>query len=77
MIEIINLTDILDDIIINAITLFFACIVMVVADICILIIAALATFLFGPQTYIIPLETLMFIISATFGIYFVVWGCNG
>lgn len=69
MIKIANLNDILVDIFINAITIFFACIVMLVADICVL----LATFLFGPQTDIIPLETLMFVFSAAVGVYFILF----
>lgn len=72
MIKIMNFDDILDKILIIAITTFFSCIVMIVADFCVLIIAAVATFLFGPQTYIIPLETLMFMVSAVVGICFVV-----
>lgn len=63
--------SILEDIICNAITFFFAGLVMMVADICVLLIAATATFLFGPQKYIIPLETLMFMVSVAVGISYV------
>lgn len=63
--------SILDKIILGAITLFFACFVMIVADGCVLFIGVITTFLLGPQTYIIPLETLMFMVSAVVGITFI------
>lgn len=73
MIKIVNTNDILEKIVISVITIFFACIAMIVADLCVLLIAAIATLLFGPQTYTISLETLMFMISAAVGVYFILF----
>jgi hypothetical protein len=64
---------ILEIIICNTITILCACLVMLVADLCVLLIAATATFLFGYQTYnIIPLETLMFMTSAVVGATYII-----
>lgn len=65
-------TNIIDDVILGAITLFFACIVMTVADICVLVISFVATFLFGNQIYIVSLQTLMFLFSAIVGSFFII-----
>jgi len=62
---------ILETVICGVITLFFACILMVVADICVLLVAITATFLFGSQKYIIPLETLMFMVSVVVEITYI------
>jgi hypothetical protein len=67
-----SINSVLEDIICNTITIFFSCIVMFIADLCVLFIAATATFLFGQQTYIIPLETLMFMISAAVGTTYII-----
>jgi len=39
---------------------------------CVLLIAATATFLFGQQTYIIPPKMLMFMISAVVGTTYII-----
>jgi hypothetical protein len=57
------------------ITIFFATLIMFVVDICILIIDITVTFLFGPQTYIIPLEIIAFIGSAIIGILYIFMPC--
>jgi len=69
-------TNIIDNIILNTITLFFACVVMSIIDIVIFILIASTTFLFGSQLQLLPLQTLMFICSAIGGITFVMLDYN-
>jgi hypothetical protein len=70
-------TNIIDNIICSAITLFFACIVMSVIDIFVFVLIAIVTpFLFGEQLHLLPLQSLMFICSVIGGITFVMLDYN-
>jgi len=69
--------NIIDDIILSATTLLFACIVMSVIDIFVFVLITIVTpFLFGEQLHLLPLQSLMFICSVIGGITFVMLDYN-